>query len=169
MRLLLETLEFRAALREGAALVEQAKSGGIKMDRVQKLKSTDLWDLWAEKWSNGDDEKPVSIHVYRTKSGDMIDAKHGGKPGGLIKTLTKLGIKPQKRCKSHSVCSYGKGADGKWYGWSHRAICGFGPGDMMFNPNEGDDNTPFKQRGRVPISNEIQAKIAAKRFAADVS
>lgn len=170
MRELLDWLEMKAALRDGAALVEAASSG-IKSEKIQKLKSGKHWDLWAEKWTTDDekDTKPIAIHVYRNKAGDMIDAKHNGKAPGLIKLINKLGIEPKKRCKSHSCCSVGKGADGKWYGWSHRAICGFGPGDMMFNPNVGGEDEPYNKRGNVQIQNDIQAKIAAERFAADVS
>ena len=41
-----------------------------------------------------------------------------------------LGIKGKSLSKDSSIHSYGKAeADGKWYGWSHRAIYGFGVGD----------------------------------------
>ena len=57
----------------------------------------------------------------------------------------------------------GKGCDGKWYGWSHRAIHGFAIGDKI---KKGD----IAYNGReYTIKNEEQAKEAAKRFSDEVS
>lgn len=43
-----------------------------------------------------------------------------------------LEIKGEKTHPDHSVASIGKSAaDGKWYGWSHRAIYGFKAGDEV--------------------------------------
>jgi len=49
--------------------------------------------------------------------------------------LYNLGIRPE--CiPGNKVCSIGfQEEEGKWYGWSHRAICGFGVGDIV---KEGD-------------------------------
>lgn len=45
-------------------------------------------------------------------------------------------IKPEKLTPSSKVCSIGySNKDGKWYGWSHRAIYGFSIGDVA---KEGD-------------------------------
>jgi len=33
--------------------------------------------------------------------------------------------------------NHGKGTDGKWYGWSHRAVHGFRPGDRVTGDNLG--------------------------------
>jgi hypothetical protein len=53
-----------------------------------------------------------------------------------VKTLIyKYGISPES-FDGHKVCSIGKSIkDGKWYGWSHRAIYGFSIGDTV---KEGD-------------------------------
>ena len=41
-------------------------------------------------------------------------------------------IKGEKTHPDHSVASIGKSeADGKWYGWSHRAVYGFKAGDKV--------------------------------------
>ena len=46
------------------------------------------------------------------------------------------GIRPEKADPSDNVCSIGFcDREQKWYGWSHRAIYGFGVGDMV---SEGD-------------------------------
>lgn len=58
----------------------------------------------------------------------------------------------------------------KWYGWSHRAFCGFGIGDMMFAERWiKTDKTPFVKAGKVKIEKLGQAKTAARRFARYVS
>lgn len=61
-----------------------------------------------------------------TSLGDYIGSK---KMAHFL--CAKRGIKPEKSCPSHNVCSIGFcGAEQKWYGWSHRAICGFGIGSV---------------------------------------
>ena len=59
--------------------------------------------------------------------------------------------------------------DGKWYGWSHRAIHGFNGLDMIFEEDFGDDSTPFSQHGSKPIKTWEDAKLSAGRFAQSVS
>ena len=50
--------------------------------------------------------------------------------------VKRHGIKPELSNPSHSVCSIGFCPwDAKWYGWSHRAIFGFGIGAVV---KEGD-------------------------------
>ena len=47
----------------------------------------------------------------------------------------KKGIAPELRGPDSRTCSIGKSTDGKWYGWSHRALYGFEIGDVA---KEGD-------------------------------
>lgn len=48
----------------------------------------------------------------------------------------KWGIEPELKSPNSSVCSIGFcKKDQKWFGWSHRAIYGFGVGDVV---KEGD-------------------------------
>lgn len=76
-----------------------------------------------------------------------------------------LGIKSEKVSQSHSVNSIGKAeADGKWYGWSHRAIYGFGVGDSVKPDTIG--NASGKE---YIIRTEDEAKQAAISFAKEVS
>lgn len=84
----------------------------------------------------------------------------------------------EKADPSHSVCSIGfSDARDKWYGWSHRAVAGFGIGDKMFDPDwkpddmsqEEVEKMPFTKRGSKEIANFDQAKEAAKKFARYVS
>lgn len=57
----------------------------------------------------------------------------------------------------------GLGTDGKWYGWSHRAIHGFYAGDKV---KEGDVIYAGKE---YEIKTDEQAHEAAKKFASAVS
>ena len=50
-------------------------------------------------------------------------------PPGLQKAFKKHGIEP----KSHSIGFSEK--EQKWYGWSHRAISGYGIGDVIKKSN----------------------------------
>ncbi len=55
----------------------------------------------------------------------------------------------------------------KWFGWSHRAIVGFGIGDKLFDENykKATDDTPFIKYGGITIKTMKQAKQAATNFA----
>jgi hypothetical protein len=76
-----------------------------------------------------------------------------------------MGIEGKPLGKDSTVHSYGKAeADGKWYGWSHRAIYGFGVGDVVKPDTIG--NSTGKE---FTIKTDDQAKEVAIAFAKDVS
>ncbi len=82
----------------------------------------------------------------------------------------KMGIAPEKKRESVSVCSIGYcEKDKKWYGWSHRAIVGFGVGDRIFEQNYGDEDTLFVDHGEIAIESMDQARIAAIAFSDYIS
>ncbi len=85
--------------------------------------------------------------------------------------VVKRGLsRMQKTSWRHCVCSIGFNEnEQKWYGWSHRAICGFGIGDRIFEERYGNDETPFVSHGRRKIRTLKDAKRAACRFAGSVS
>ena len=89
------------------------------------------YEIRTEYWShNGDDEKTLMKAAY-TPDGEYI-----GNSKWAHRLVVKRGIRPQKAMPSHSVCSIGFcKKEQKWYGWSHRAIFGFGIGDVV---KEGD-------------------------------
>jgi hypothetical protein len=100
-----------------------------------------------------------------------ITACYGKKDNGYIGEIEeakflcdKIGIIPEKSDSNHSVCSIGFcPKDGKWYGWSHRAIHGFKIGDhkLTLSPDGSES-------GGV-INNNVEAKEAAIKFADSVS
>ena len=64
------------------------------------------------------------------------DGKYVGDKKAAHFLYTKKGIKPELSDPTHKVCSIGFcEKEQKWYGWSHRAIYGFGVGDIV---KEGD-------------------------------
>jgi hypothetical protein len=89
----------------------------------------------------------------------LLEAKgKAKKKSGLEKFKEKHGI-----VGGHSVGFSEK--EQKWYGWSHRAIVGFGVGDKIFEPDYGDDKTPFVKHGSKAIRDMKGAKKAAVAFA----
>ena len=74
---------------------------------------------------------PIEMRVAYTPNGDYL-----GDPKTARFLVVKRGIRPEKAQPSHNVCSIGfNEAEQKWYGWSHRAIYGFGIGSVV---EEGD-------------------------------
>lgn len=59
-----------------------------------------------------------------------------------------------------------KGANGKYYGWSHRAIYGFKKGMIM---KKGDTGLDPNRKVPYKIKDEDDAKKHAKRFGEEVS
>lgn len=120
-----------------------------------------------------------------TPSGEYI-----GNPKTAHYLVIKRGITPELATPKNNVCSVGYcTTDGKWYGWSHRAIVGFGIGNKVFeerwepdksNPNyetyakecaqkeycdSPGDAVPFIEHGTVTIETLTQAREAAVAFA----
>lgn len=59
------------------------------------------------------------------------DGAYIGDPGTAHFLVVKRGIRPEL-LPGHNVCSIGFcEREQKWYGWSHRAIYGFGVGDVV--------------------------------------
>lgn len=69
-----------------------------------------------------------------------------GNPKDAHFLCKKKGIAPEFSREDHTICSIGFcGTEQKWYGWSHRAIFGFGigsvvkPGDCGYRPSDKED------------------------------
>ena len=73
-------------------------------------------------------------------------------------------INAQKRNPNHSTTSWGWSPNGKCYGWSHRAVYGFGIGDTV-----GTDTCGNESKKEYVIKTKEQAEETAKNFADDVS
>lgn len=108
--------------------------------RVVKEKDRGDWVEKEEMWTvSGDDETPMKS-AY-SPEGDYIGNVD------TVKMLLKKGItKFEKTHPDHCVVSIGfNPEENKWYGWSHRAIYGFGIGDKCkvgdcgFVPSNADE------------------------------
>lgn len=136
----------------------------------KQLISRRRWKSWGyevrtEWWCLGSCVPMVMEGMAYTLDGDLI-----GSSREAVYLCRKLGVAPEKADPGDVVCSIGKSrTDGKWYGWSHRALCGFGRGDRIFEESFGTDKTPFTKHGRRFIRNDADAKLAARRFARSVS
>lgn len=139
----------------------------VKVVRVRKYHNwgyevrDELWDAHFE-----DSDKPLLMkrNAYNLE-GDWI-----GKSRFAYRLFHRRGIYPQKSNPEHCICTIGFSKRlKKWFGWSHRAICGFGLGDRIFEEKYGNDDTPFIRHGRMTITTMNQAKLSAVRFAASVS
>ena len=98
------------------------------------------------------------------------DGKYIGSPRTARYLIVKRGIKPELADPGDRVCTVGFcERENKWYGFSHRAICGFGIDDMIFEEKFGDDHTPFTMHGKRMITNLDEAREAAVNFAESVS
>lgn len=90
------------------------------------------YEIRTEQCLVGDDEQEVTIKsAYTIPEGHYI-----GSSKWAHRLTVQRGIKPEKSDPAHNVCSIGFcEREQKWYGWSHRAIYGFGIGDVV---KEGD-------------------------------
>ena len=110
-----------------------------------------------------------TMKVALTPTGDYI-----GDPKFAYRLCKKRGIVPQLSSPSDKVCSIGFcPSERKWYGWSHRAICGFGIGSVA---KEGDSCTTSgfvdeyrdahpELDKRVPVGFEAKTLEDAKKMA----
>jgi hypothetical protein len=141
---------------------------GLKVKEVRKVLNYRAgYQVRTELIDGSEYEGPdVEMRSAYNTQGDYV-----GDPA-TARRLAGMGIVPELRDpKTSRTCSIGFCEwEQKWYGWSHRAIAGFGVGDKIFVsrfPN-GDRVKPHLH-GHRTIENMRDAKLAARRFAADVS
>ncbi len=91
------------------------------------------------------EDKPKG-HSFVMKSAYNLSGDYIGDPKRAYRLCKKRGIKPEKRTIDSNVCSIGFcESEQKWYGWSHRAIYGFGvgseckKGDCHYQPTGKED------------------------------
>lgn len=97
---------------------------------ISENKENELYNVITESipaGSFGNDEE-MEMTYCTNKNGDYI---------GDLETASYLcdekGIAPELASPNHNVCSIGFcKRERKWYGWSHRAMCGFEKGDVVY-------------------------------------
>ncbi len=120
------------------------------------------YELRCEEWLHSDEMPAIRMTSAYNPHGEYI-----GTARNAHYLCVKRGIAPIKANPKHSVCSIGYcSRDGKWYGWSHRAIYGFKVGDTI---KKGDCTAD----GPLPLgftALDIEdALMMAEAFAASVS
>lgn len=106
------------------------------------------------------DDPAVTMRSAYTPSGDYI-----GSPADARDLVVTRGILPQLRTPTSNVCSIGYcPSKKKWFGWSHRAIFGFGVGAVVKAGDciEGDFPVGFR------ATSITDAKRMAEAFAESV-
>lgn len=140
---------------------------GISVTKVLRVRKYHKWgyELRDEIWNHGDLHPTTMKRQAYNLQGDWI-----GESRWAYQLFHKKGVYPEKSSHKHCVCSVGFSKKlQKWFGWSHRAICGFGIGDRIFEEKYGNDQTPFIEHGKRVITNMAEARIAATAFAESVS
>jgi len=100
---------------------------------LKVLETSDDWQLRLEEWWVNENEKTEILAAY-TIGGDYI-----GNLDDLITLTGKFGVVPELSKPDHNTCSIGFNKnEQKWYGWSHRALFGFGIGHIT---KKGDCQT----------------------------
>ena len=98
----------------------------VKIEKIRKYKAGYI----LQKETIGR-ENPIILNVAYNYNGDYI-----GNSKGAFRLCKKYGIKPEKANSTHSTCSIGFcEKDQKWFGWSHRALDGFGIGHITKEGN----------------------------------
>lgn len=102
----------------------------VKVTKVLSTRTYDAgYEVREEEWQFGTDPKDTTIikSAYTTPKGDYI-----GDPKLAHRLIIKRGIMPEKANPADNVCTIGFcEKKQEWYGWSHRAIYGFGVGHKV--------------------------------------
>jgi len=139
----------------------------MKTLEVLRVRKYHKWgyELRDEIWDHGDLKPTLMKRQAYNLEGDWI-----GDSKWAYRLFHRRGIYPELSNQTHCVCSIGFSKQlQKWFGWSHRAICGFGIGDRIFEEKYGNEHTPFIKHGEKPITDMAEARTAAVAFARSVS
>lgn len=154
-----------------ARLIRLYESSGIAVKKI--IKEEELKDLGiihrTEIWEGIMPDSDYKVEaLYSAKDLSYVGDYRYDK--GLLEIFRKHGIKPEAIDSTQNVASIGFSENEKrWYGWSHRAMCGFGIGDKIFEENFGTDTTPFTKHGSRDIKTLDDARVSASNFATCVS
>lgn len=133
---------------------------GIDIETISVKKFKAGYEVRSEIWRLGG-EPSVPMKSAYTPSGDYI-----GNPKDARFLVVKRGIAPQKRTPTSNVCSIGYAKRSRqWFGWSHRAIHGFGIGSIVTNGHCAAESLPVGFKAKTLAD----AKRIAEAFADSVS
>lgn len=134
----------------------------VKVLSVKRYKCG--YEVRREIWRTPDCPDIEMLSAY-TPNGDYI-----GVPRSARYLIVKRGIAPQKLTPESITCSIGYSTkDGKWYGWSHRAIYGFKVGSVCKKESSHYRSKKDGGKGEWVAKTTADAKQMAIDFAASVS
>lgn len=140
------------------------KNNGLKIFDTRSVRKYKAGYVVKDELTGYDKEHAFYIKRAYNRCGAFI-----GEPKIARYLLVKSKIEPYL-IPGGRICQIGFcKEDQKWYGWSHRAMAGFGIGDRIFEERYGNNHTPFIKHGRKVIKTLKDAKLAAIRFAKHVS
>lgn len=106
------------------------KHKNIKVGKVLNTRTYAAgYEIREEEWRFGKNREDVTTvkSAYTIPNGDYI-----GDSKLALRLIVKRGIMPEKANSDDNVCSIGFcKKNQKWFGWSHRAIYGFGIGHKV--------------------------------------
>ena len=119
-------------------------------------------ELWDDREYGGDG---LFMKNAYTLDGDWI-----GDTNTANYLCRKKGIAPEKKNETIDICTIGYSElTKKYYGWSHRALCGFAIGDKIFQASFGNYKTKYIKHGKDTIRTKADQRKAAIAFANYVS
>jgi len=144
----------------------------MEREVIEVVVKTPLYEIRHERWrfDASDEWMTMSDRAY-TPTGDYI-----GDAERARVLCDEHGIAPERRTLDSSICSIGfSEKEQRWYGWSHRAIYGFGVGDAVDSENHVcahsgwiggiDPRTGEKDPLPLPVGFTAQSLEDAKRMA----
>jgi hypothetical protein len=137
-----------------------ADQNGIKIHTLTTRRFKAGYEVRSEIWTTPGGEA-VTLKAAYTPSGDYI-----GTPRDARYLVVTRGIAPEKRTPTSNVCSIGYAKRSRqWFGWSHRAIFGFGIGAIVKKGACAAESLPVGFKAKTLLD----AKRIACAFAESVS
>jgi len=158
-----------ATVTKIAFLRAYAREHGLPIRKIlsEKVYNVPVTYIVREEVIDGDDFGGGDVTM---KSAYTVNGNYIGDPKDAKYFCTEMGIHPEKSDPAHSVCSVGfQPKEQKWYGWSHRAISGYGVGDTIEDHDleDGTGEKIFSQGHELQTLEECYQ--AAVTFADSVS
>ena len=138
----------------------------LKQFAGQDMKNVKLARCWREYFTVSFETPDGGGGTMKMTGAYSYGGHYVGNTQFAHRVLARRGIIPELSDDQHSVCSIGRSyKDGKWYGWSHRAIYGFKKGNTIKEGDLAEAHLPVGFQAQ----NEDEKREMAVAFARSVS
>lgn len=138
--------------------IDGDKNNNTKEATMKQVIKEKHYKSYVVRWEKVTGDEAGGLKFFVTQSAYTPEGHYIGNPKIARFLCVKMGIKPELLTKKSRVCSIGYSEkDGKWYGWSHRAIYGFAIGDTV---KEGDCVADY-----LPVGFTAKTKADCKKMA----